>query len=205
VAETPCKTIPVDGWRWKLAPVPQKTALLPEYANDFDDSAWNRIKPKTDGDTGSQVLSEGQTAVFRAHVTLTAADLAGQSVHIRFGGIDDHGWVFVNQQFVGDSSDWQAQPAFEAKSALHPGDNVIAVGVWNQTGAGGLNPDVNVELPSQTIALDWSRSLFNGLAQVIVQSTRVNGEFQLTATADGLKPATATVDTQSVPPPPEVP
>jgi beta-galactosidase len=205
VAQTPCKTIPVNGWRWKLAPVPQKTVLLPEYAGDFDDSAWNRIKPKTDGDTGSQVLSEGQTAVFRAHVTLTAADLAGQSVQIRFGGIDDHGWVFVNQQFVGDSSDWQAQPAFEAKSALHPGDNVIAVGVWNQSGTGGLNPDVNVELPSQPIALDWSRSLFNGLAQVIVQSTRDGGEFQLTATADGLNPATVSVDTQPVPPQPEVP
>jgi len=205
VAQTPCKTIPVNGWRWKLAPVPQKTVLLPEYAGDFDDSAWNRIKPKTDGDTGSQVLSEGQTAVFCAHVTLTAADLAGQSVQIRFGGIDDHGWVFVNQQFVGDSSDWQAQPAFEAKSALHPGDNVIAVGVWNQSGTGGLNPDVNVELPSQPIALDWSRSLFNGLAQVIVQSTRDGGEFQLTATADGLNPATVSVDTQPVPPQPEVP
>ena len=37
---------------------------------------WSLIKPKTDGDTGDQVLSEGQTAIFRAHVNLTEADLA---------------------------------------------------------------------------------------------------------------------------------
>jgi len=40
------------------------------------------------------------------------------------------------------------------------------------------------------------RSLFNGLAQVIVQSTRDAGEIKLTATADGLAPATAVMQTQ---------
>jgi len=42
----------------------------------------------------------------------------------------------------------------------------------------------------------WSRSLFNGLAQVIVQSTRDAGEVKLTATTDGLTSATAVVQTQ---------
>ena len=97
------KTIPVNDWRWKLANVPAKGALAPEYASEFDDSTWNTIKPKTDGDTGDQVLSEGQTAVFRAHVNLTEADLANPGVQVRFGGIDDHGWIFVNNQRVGES------------------------------------------------------------------------------------------------------
>jgi beta-galactosidase len=39
------------------------------------------------------------------------------------------------------------------------------------------------------------RSLFNGLAQIIVQSTRAEGEIKLTATADGLTPTTATLTT----------
>ena len=39
----------------------------------------------------------------------------------------------------------------------------------------------------------WSRSLFNGLAQIIVQSTREAGEFRLTATGQGLVTSTATV------------
>jgi beta-galactosidase len=205
IAEAPVKSIPVNDWRWKLAAVPSKGSLVPEYANDFDDSAWNIIKPKTDGDTGDQVLSPGQTAVYRAHVSLTGADLANPAVQVRFGGIDDHGWIFVNNQFVGESADWSALPAFDIKRVLHAGDNVIAVGVFNETGSGGLNPDVNVELVGKPAASDWSRSVFNGLAQVIVQSTKDAGEIKLTASGDGLKPGTVMIATQAGTARPSVP
>jgi beta-galactosidase len=46
--------------------------------------------------------------------------------------------------------------------------------------------------------------LFNGLAQVIVQATKEVGEIKLTATADGLEPATAVVKTQPCVPRPAV-
>jgi beta-galactosidase len=205
VAQTSGEAIPVPDWRWKLAAVPAQGAPAPEYANDFDDSGWNRIKPKTDGDTGGMVLREGQTAFFRAHATLTAAQLANPKIQIRFNCIDDHGWVFVNQQLVGESSDWSAQPCYEIKRALHAGDNVIVVGVRNENGSGGLDPGVNLELVGQPIPSDWSRSLFNGLGAVIVQSTREAGELRLTATADGLNSATATLTTQPAPSGPEAP
>jgi beta-galactosidase len=205
IAQKTVKSIPVNDWRWKLADVPQKGSLLPEYANDFDDSGWNVMKPKTDGATGEQVLSEGQSAIFRAHVNLTEADLANPAVQVRFGGIDDHGWIFVNNQFVGESADWSAQPAYDIKKVLHAGDNAIAVGVFNESGSGGLNPDVNVELVGQPAAAEWSRSVFNGLAQIMVQSTKAAGEIKLTASAEGLKPATATVTAQSATPRPGVP
>jgi len=103
----------------------------------------------------------------------------------------------VNGEFVGESHDWQAQPIFDVKKFLHAGDNVIAVGVYNSAGQGGLNPNVNVQIVGHTAVPPWSRSLFNGLAQVIVQSTRAAGEIKLTATADGLAPAMAVVRTQS--------
>jgi beta-galactosidase len=205
VAQPPVKSLPVNDWRWKLAAVPAKGAMAPEYANDFEDSAWNVIKPKTDGDTGDQVLSEGQTAIFRAHVSLTEADLANPGIQIRFAGIDDHGWIFVNNQRVGESRDWAAQPAFDIKKALHAGNNVVAVGVRNESGTGGLNPDVNVELVGKPAASAWSRSLFNGLAQVIVQSAKEPGEIRLTASADSLKSAAVSVQTQTGTPRPAVP
>lgn len=53
--------------------------------------------------------------------------------------------------------------------------------------------------------LKWSRSLFNGLAQVIVQSARDAGEIKLTATADGLEPATAAVESKPCVSRPSVP
>jgi beta-galactosidase len=49
------------------------------------------------------------------------------------------------------------------------------------------------------------RSLFNGLAQVIVQSTRDAGEIKLAATAAGLAPATAVMQTQPCTPRPYMP
>jgi len=205
IAQPPVKALPVNNWRWKLAAVPAKGALIAEYGNEIDDSTWNTIKPKTDGDTGDMVLKEGQTAVFRAHVSVTEADLANPGVQIRFACIDDHGWIFVNNHRVGESADWSAQPVFDIKKALHPGDNIIAVGVRNDSGEGGLNPDVNVELVGKSVANGWTRSVFNGLAQVIVQSSKEAGEIKLTATADGLQPATVSLRTQAVTLRPSVP
>jgi len=51
----------------------------------------------------------------------------------------------------------------------------------------------------------WSRSAFNGLAQIIVQSTKGAGEIKLTASADGLSPVTATIQAQPATPRPFVP
>jgi beta-galactosidase len=51
----------------------------------------------------------------------------------------------------------------------------------------------------------WSRSLFNGMAQVIVQSTLDAGEIKLTASAEGLQPAAITVQTQQCSARPAVP
>jgi beta-galactosidase len=195
IPNVPVRTIAVNDWRWQRTDVPRRSRLLPEYAPDFDDSSWDTIKPKTDGDSGYYFLTEGQCAVYRAHVKLTDEDLASEGVQVRFSCIDDFGWVFVNNQRVGESADWAAQPAYDIKKALHAGDNVIAVGLRNESNNGGLNPDVNVELMGKPADVDWSRSLFNGLAQVIVQSSREAGELKLTASADGLSPATATVKT----------
>ncbi len=65
--------------------------------------------------------------------------------------------------------------------------------------------------PDQFIATEkvpspvWQRSLFNGLAQVIVQSRKEAGEIKLTARADGLTLATTIVQAKACPPRPSVP
>jgi beta-galactosidase len=197
IPDVPMRTIAVNNWRWKMAELPRHPRLLPEYGIDFDDSAWGTIKPKTDGDTGEYFLQEGQSAIYRAHVTVTAEDLASENVQVRFTCIDDHGWVYVNNQLVGESTDWSAQPIFDIKRALQPGDNIIAVAVLNEAGQGGLSRDVTVELMGKPASAAWSRSLFNGLAQVMVQSSQDAGAIKLTASAEGLPSATAAI--QAVP------
>ncbi|MEO5712179.1 MAG: beta-galactosidase GalA [Luteolibacter sp.] len=51
----------------------------------------------------------------------------------------------------------------------------------------------------------WRRSLFNGLAQVIVQTTGEPGEIKLTAASAGLAPATSVLHSQPATPQPSVP
>lgn len=70
------------------------------------------------------------------------------------------------------------------------------VGAGEIIGVG--NGDPNCHEPDVFIAPDarWSRSLFNGLAQVIVRATREAGGFTLTARTEGLAPATGSVKTQ---------
>jgi beta-galactosidase len=204
VLSVPTRSVAVEDWRWQLAKVPHNSSTAPEYANDFDDSGWNLLNAKTSGGELT-IKTPDTTAIYRAHLTLTEADLNGSGAQICFAGCDDEGWYFVNNQFIGESHDWQAQPMFDVKKFLHAGDNVVAVGVNNGAGQGGLNPNVSVRLIGNASAPLWSRSLFNGLAQIIVQSTRDAGEFKLAASADGLTPATAVVETQLCPPRPFVP
>jgi beta-galactosidase len=203
VPKVPERSVAVNDWRWQLAKIPKSKNTIPEYANDFDDSAWNIVNAKTSG-VEPTIKTPDTTAIYRAHFTLTEQDLNGAGAQVCFSGCDDEGWYFVNGRFVGESHDWQAQPIFDIKKLLHAGDNVVAVGVNNVVGSGGLNPNVTVKIIGNAGLPPWSRSLFNGLAQIIVQSTRDPGEIRLTATADGLSPATTTVQTQPCAPRPSM-
>jgi beta-galactosidase len=197
IAPSPVHTIPVTGWRWKLTTLKGKPDdHAPELAPTFDDAAWNTIRPKTDGDTGELPLKDRQCAFYRAHVALSEDDLRQLGMQLRFGVVDDHGWIYVNGVFAGEGDYYGGEPSFDAKKLLHAGDNVIAVALRNDYGPGGIGADVNVDVFHPPVAAAWSRSLFNGLAQIIVQSSHAPGQIKLTATADALTPATAEVTTQ---------
>jgi beta-galactosidase len=200
IPQLPVRELPVTGWRWQLgdyAALKQEQTL--EFSPGFDDSHWKTIRTQTDGDTGELPLKENESAYYRAHIPLTPEDLDNPSVLLQFASIDDEGWVYVNGKRVGESHDWQDTPSFNVKQALHPGDNVIAVGVRNYGGQGGVKSNVTIKIVSRPTGTAWSRSLFNGLAQIIVQSTREAGEIKLTASGDGLQPATALISTVSGP------
>jgi beta-galactosidase len=85
-------------------------------------------------------------------------------------------------------------------SILQPGLNVVAVTgqrfrktyQWDEPNTDpGL---IQVIEP----AGQWTRKAFNGLAQVIVQSTRHSGEITLSAESPGLKPATIKIRTMDL-------
>jgi beta-galactosidase len=200
------RVLPVNGWRWKAGSFPTKQGeSSPVLGPTVDDSDWNTLKAKTDAFDSEMPLKENQTAVYRARVNLTAEDLDSPGIRIQFPGCDDNGWYFVNGQLVGESHKWKEQASFDIKRYLHPGENLIVVGVKNDSGNGGLNANVNLEISPKVDAVSWSRSLFNGLAQVIVQTSQTAGEIKLKASAEGLQPATATLRTERASLRPSVP
>jgi beta-galactosidase len=144
-------------------------------------------------------------AVFRSKFTVSAADLASPGVELVFGKIEGDASVYLNGQKIGSGGDPRSATVFDVKKVLHPGENTVAVALAIYGDAGGVNKGVQVRLVDNPPAVAWSRSVFNGYAQVIVQSTREPGAITLTALSDGLKPATATVQANPAIPRPAVP
>jgi beta-galactosidase len=68
-----------------------------------------------------------------------------------------------------------------------------------------MSPNVTLEISPKSSDTKWSRSLFNGLAQIIVQSSKAPGEIKLSAGAEGLKPAAISLRTQPAKGRPSVP
>ena len=82
---------------------------------------------------------------------------------------------------------------FDVKPFLHEGENTIAVGVNNLGGPGGVARGVSLVYCEPPLEPHWQRSVFNGFAQVLVQSTKGSGGIELTATAEGLDPKAITI------------
>jgi beta-galactosidase len=188
----PSETVAVnDGWRWETVP-DVYNSKLPELETSYDDSSWAPVDPQA---ASGPLPSRGQ-AVFRTKFQVTEQELEAEAIELCFGMIDEEGWVYVNGQKVGESHDSQSSPAFDVKRFLHPGENVIAVSLATWNGPGGLDKGVTLRLTGKPEMPQWQRSVFNGLAQIIVQSTQAPGEIKLTARAEGLSPATVVIQTQ---------
>ena len=119
----------------------------------------------------------------------TAVQLAPNHATVKADGED----VAVITVSVTDAQD---RPVPDAANKIH----FELAGPGKILGVGNGDPsshEPDVFLPTENSAPDWQRSLFSGLAQVIVQSTKEPGEIKLTARADNLTPVTLTIPSQS--------
>jgi beta-galactosidase len=180
-----------EGWDYKLLP-DVKNPLLAELQPGFDDSSWDKIDTQANADS----MKEPGQAVFRTKISVDADELTAQSVELKIGRIDDQGWVYINGKLAGESRDWASSPSFDIKRFLHVGENAVAIAIINRDGSGGLGNGVTLRIFKKAAAPLWQRSVFNGLAQVIVQSAHDAGEVMLTATAVGLTSASALIQTK---------
>ena len=189
VASAASRAVPVDGWRYKKVATIDRDAS-PEFAVSFDDSAWDPADVRSDvGPIGLH-----GKAYYRTRFSVTEEQLKAAAVEIVFSKIAGGQGVFVNGKKVGDATTDRSAAVFDVKALLHPGENVIAVPVENYGPEGaGIMKGVVLRLQDDPQPVAWSRSVFNGLAEVIVQSSGGPGPVTLKASSAGLLPAAAAV------------
>ncbi len=166
----------------------------PQTVLDYDDSNWPVFKQATEVNTPK---TDKLIAVRGSFQLPDVTDDAKVTLFSK--SICDDQSIYVNGHLVTAGIKLN-DPNQEFKlnhNVLRPGKNIYtAVGTpfvvkrrWEQ-----LNADtgiVQVIIP----AGQWKRKLFNGLAQIIVQSQKEAGELILTAESPGLKSATVKIET----------
>jgi beta-galactosidase len=181
VANPVVTTQSIEGWKTKNVPVDYPEAQSKMSAT-FDDSTWSNVDLSGEKDT----LEPNGEGLFRAKLAVTEADLKSPAIELWFGRINGNATLHVNGVKVADASDGSSASIFEVKSLLHLGENSIALlaRTWGPTG--GISRGVAWRKITDPAPTQWSRSVFNGLAQIIVQSSKHAGELRLTANGSRL-------------------
>jgi beta-galactosidase len=160
-----------------------------EVDADYNDTTWQRaFTDKRDSAFGKTV----KAIIYRGSFILPD-DESHASVTFYYSSLGKMQSVYVNGKKLGDNlpADKNGNVFKLAASLVHPGRNTIAIEATpliKEHSWDGLN--THPGLIQLTYPADkWKRKLFNGLAQVIIQSTGEPGQIVLTATSPGVKPA----------------
>jgi beta-galactosidase len=195
------RSLPVDGWRMRKFQDTEKPDM-PEEAVSYDDSAWDPVDVNAD----KGPLASHERSIYRAQVDVSQADLDSEAVELVFARLSGGEGVYVNGTRITGEIDARYPTIYDVKALLHAGRNAIAVPVANWGGDGaGISRGVTLRLQGRPGPVAWSRSAFGGLAEVIVQASRDAGVLTLTASSDGLKPATFALTAKAADPRPYVP
>jgi beta-galactosidase len=158
-----------------------------ETAPDYDDGTWNRAFK----DERTQAFGRSpKVIIYRGNFTLLQYSNDAQ-ITFFYKPIGKEQSIYINGKRIADSvkeNDSNTGYILE-KSILHEGKNsivIIASPLLKQHSWDDINMDAGI-FQIITPATVWKRKLFNGLAQVIIQSTGKPGNIILTAKADGLK------------------
>ncbi|HEY1847701.1 MAG TPA: DUF4982 domain-containing protein, partial [Opitutaceae bacterium] len=174
----------IGGWRWKKVQDPYP-ATMPEKGDSFDDSSWEAAD--VGADEGK--LANRERAIYRARFEIKQSDLAAEAIEMGFGKIAGGISVSVNGHVFSGSIDGHTAAVYNVKSLLHVGTNVVVVPVASYgPDATGMSRGAWLRFTSAPGPVEWSRSTFNGLAEVIVQASRIPGTIRVLASSEGLAP-----------------
>jgi len=188
------QSVPVLDWR-TLA-IDARNAG-PESEPGFDDSSWEKARdPRWD-----EHRVDPPASIFRGQFILPAG-AGNAAITLVLRSVGETQSIYVNGHALGVNlaRDPIGYTYKLDRDVLVQGRNVITIfstrfqnrgdQLFHWDGPGPAAVQVVTPAPQ------WKRSVFNGLAQVIVQSTRQAGEIKLTATSPGLQPAQLAIVTQ---------
>lgn len=152
-------------------------------ATDYDDKKWsNAFRDERDEQFGKRV----KKMLYRGEFLMPDLNPAAKTTFFSKNiGVNQS--VYINGIKIADSLTGDKDIVLDLK-ILHPGKNAIAIVAtpllkkypWDNI---NTNPgNIQVSIPAE----GWKRKLFNGYAQVIIQTGKSTGEIELTASAEGL-------------------
>ncbi|MBS1706879.1 MAG: DUF4982 domain-containing protein [Armatimonadetes bacterium] len=180
VGEIPYQNL--DGW--KLKRFEGSPMNRPEVQPDTEIAAWEPTKLD-----GNQFPKAGDQGVFALDF-LVANPETWETLEV--GSIDDEAWIYLNGKLLGQSTDWNVTHEYKIAGQLVQGRNRLAVVAVNHGGIGGFKGKSALG-GRYTQPRPYQRSLFHGLAQVIVKVRPGSGPVKLVATASGLKSSVETL------------
>jgi beta-galactosidase len=178
----------------KMAFIPKKENY-PQTAYEFDDSNWAAFKQATEVNTPKTDNSIVVRGSF--HLPAVRDDI---KVTLFTKSICDNQSVYINGHSIAADIKRNAanQDYVLDNGILREGKNVFAAAgipfvVRRQFEELNADPGVvKVFIPAQ----EWKRKVFNGLAQIIVQSRQQPGEMTMTAESPGLKASAVKIQMQ---------
>jgi beta-galactosidase len=178
----------------------------PEVAAGFDDSSWKPALVSRRSDD----WHEYKDTLIVIRGTFELQGISNETtVSLFTKSIVENQSVYVNGHLIasGIKRDEQGQAYVLGHKIINSGKNEYAVtGQRFKKRSQWDEPNTDPGLV-QTIspAPQWNRSLFNGLAEVIVQSSKLPGQLTLKAASEGLQQAEIKIETKAVTLPPAVP
>ncbi len=139
--------LPADGWRFRKDS-DRGGDLFGWHLPGADVEGWKTVET---GAAWESFLGEPYVGAGWYRRSIEAPErLDGRRVYLRFGGVDESCWLWVNGEYAGrhhiGPEGWNVSFRLDITPFLKPGENLLAVRVMNTAWAGGIYRPVRLEV-----------------------------------------------------------